>query len=359
MGIRITSVIGNRPQFIKAAAVSRLLARAPRRDACAHRPALRRRDVASVLRGAGRPGSRRRAGGWLGHEHRADGANAHGARAGARQPAGHGARLRRHELHSRGRARGGPGSGAAGTRGGRHALVRPRDAGGAQPRPHGPRERHPLLLDGDGGGEPGEGIGGGRDPPRGRRDGRRVAGIRADRGRALPGARGAGARPGRLPARDGSSCRQRGPAGPARGARGADRGASRQGRLPAAPAHREAPRRDRASRPARRGGDPHSAARLPRLPRARTECSRRPDRFGRRAEGGVPARDAVHHAPRHHRVGRDRGRGLERAGRSGRRRGHRSPGAPRRPTGERPSLYGGGTAAERIRDVLDSYTPRP
>ena len=27
--------------------------------------------------------------------------------------------------------------------------------------------------------------------------------------------------------------------------------------------------------------------------------------------------------------------------------------------GERPSLYGGGTAAERIRDVLDSYTPRP
>ncbi|MGH2837655.1 MAG: non-hydrolyzing UDP-N-acetylglucosamine 2-epimerase [Thermoleophilaceae bacterium] len=29
------------------------------------------------------------------------------------------------------------------------------------------------------------------------------------------------------------------------------------------------------------------------------------------------------------------------------------------PTGERPSLYGGGTAAEGIRDVLDSYTPQP
>ena len=29
------------------------------------------------------------------------------------------------------------------------------------------------------------------------------------------------------------------------------------------------------------------------------------------------------------------------------------------PTGERPSLYGGGTAAQRVRDVLDSYTPRP
>jgi UDP-N-acetylglucosamine 2-epimerase (non-hydrolysing)/UDP-GlcNAc3NAcA epimerase len=27
------------------------------------------------------------------------------------------------------------------------------------------------------------------------------------------------------------------------------------------------------------------------------------------------------------------------------------------PTGERPDLYGGGRAAERICDVLDSYTP--
>jgi UDP-N-acetylglucosamine 2-epimerase (non-hydrolysing)/UDP-GlcNAc3NAcA epimerase len=29
------------------------------------------------------------------------------------------------------------------------------------------------------------------------------------------------------------------------------------------------------------------------------------------------------------------------------------------PAGDRPALYGGGKAAERIRDVLDSYTPRP
>ena len=29
------------------------------------------------------------------------------------------------------------------------------------------------------------------------------------------------------------------------------------------------------------------------------------------------------------------------------------------PTGERPDLYGGGRAGERIRDVLDSYTPQP
>ena len=29
------------------------------------------------------------------------------------------------------------------------------------------------------------------------------------------------------------------------------------------------------------------------------------------------------------------------------------------PAGERPDLYGGGHAGERIRDVLDSYTPRP
>jgi UDP-N-acetylglucosamine 2-epimerase (non-hydrolysing)/UDP-GlcNAc3NAcA epimerase len=29
------------------------------------------------------------------------------------------------------------------------------------------------------------------------------------------------------------------------------------------------------------------------------------------------------------------------------------------PKGERPDLYGGGRAGERIRDVLDSYTPQP
>ena len=29
------------------------------------------------------------------------------------------------------------------------------------------------------------------------------------------------------------------------------------------------------------------------------------------------------------------------------------------PGGERPELYGGGRAGERIRDVLASYTPQP
>jgi UDP-N-acetylglucosamine 2-epimerase len=29
------------------------------------------------------------------------------------------------------------------------------------------------------------------------------------------------------------------------------------------------------------------------------------------------------------------------------------------PTGERPDLYGGGQAGDRIRDILDSYTPQP
>ena len=29
------------------------------------------------------------------------------------------------------------------------------------------------------------------------------------------------------------------------------------------------------------------------------------------------------------------------------------------PAGERPELYGGGRAAERVRDVLAAYTPRP
>ena len=45
-------------------------------------------------------------------------------------------------------------------RGGGHALVRPLDAGGAEPRPRGPRERPPALLDRHGDGEPGARVGG-------------------------------------------------------------------------------------------------------------------------------------------------------------------------------------------------------
>src|SRR5204863_284551 len=48
----------------------------------------------------------------------------------------------------------------------------------------------------------------------------------------------------------------------------------------------------------------------------------------RRPEGGLPARGAVHHPARPHRVGRDRGSGLERAGGPGPGRDARGAGPP-------------------------------
>ena len=53
------------------------------------------------------------------------------------------------------------------------------------------------------------GGGGGRDPPGWRRDGRRVARVRADRGRALARARRSRCRAGRVPARDRPPRRER------------------------------------------------------------------------------------------------------------------------------------------------------
>ena len=65
-----------------------------------------------------------------------------------------GARLRRHELDARRRAGRRPGRHPGRARRGRHALVRPRDAGGAQPRAHRPRLRPAAVLDRDRGREP-------------------------------------------------------------------------------------------------------------------------------------------------------------------------------------------------------------
>ena len=92
--------------------------------------------------------------------------------------------------------------------------------------------------------------------------------------------------------------------------------------LEALPAARGVPGPPAYPRPARGGGparppgrlDARPAAGLPRLPRAGPQRARDPDRLGRRAEGGLPARRSVRDAARHHRVGRDRGRRLERAG---------------------------------------------
>ena len=77
------------------------------------------------------------------------------------------------------------------------------------------------------------------------------------------------------------------------------------GRLPGASAHPAPARGGRPDgAPGRRAA--RATARLPRLPEARPPRSRGAHRLRRRAEGGVSARRPVHHAARHHRVGRDR-----------------------------------------------------
>ena len=86
---------------------------------------------------------------------------------------------------------------------------------------------------------------------------------------------------------------------------------------------------------------------------------RSPHRLRRRAEGGLPAGRAVRDAARDHRVGRDRRRGLEHARRASIANAALAALERRPPAGERPELYGGGKAAERIREVLDAYTPGP
>ena len=85
---------------------------------------------------------------------------------------------------------------------------------------------------------------------------------------------------------------------------------------------------------------------------------RGPDRLRRRPEGGLPARRAVRDAARHHRVGRDRRRGLEHArgprprGRAGRARARRARRRAARAVRRRPAPQSG------FGDVLAAYTPR-
>ena len=206
---------------------------------------------------------------------------------------GRGARLRRHELDARRRARGRAGARPGRARRGRDALVRPRDARGAQPRPHRPRQRPAALLDRDRGGQPAARGRRGRGAARRRRDGRRVARLPSRRRASAPTALDRyGARAGRLPARDRPPRRQRRRPGAAAAARRPARGAARAGRPAAAPAHRArgsrtAGLRDRLERRRRRAA---AAARLPRLHRARAARARRAHRLRRRAEGGLPAR---------------------------------------------------------------------
>ncbi len=89
---------------------------------------------------------------------------------------------------------------------------------------------------------------------------------------------------------------------------------------------------------------------MPSSPPCSARLARDAHRFGRRPEGGVSCRGALHHVARQHRVGRDRRRGLEHT------RGPRHRGCPggawRWPISDRspsdsPQLYGDGHAAER------------
>ena len=146
-GMNVLTVIGNRPQFVKAAAVSRLL-RERHEELLVHTGQHYDDELSAIfVRELGIPPPERELG--IG-----GGSNAQQtarmlealAPLIAERRARRGARLRRHQLDARRRARRGAGAGAGRARRGGHALVRPRDAGGAQPRPDRPRRRDLLLC---------------------------------------------------------------------------------------------------------------------------------------------------------------------------------------------------------------------
>ena len=154
---RVLTVIGNRPQFIKAAAVSGPL-RAVAREILVHTGQHYDEELSQVFFDElelPRPEHRLDLGGGTNTDQTARMLAALEPLL-ARRAAGAGARLRRHELHARGRARGRAGRDPGRARRGRHALVRPHDAGGAQPRAHRSRERPAAVLR----------RGAGRDPAR-------------------------------------------------------------------------------------------------------------------------------------------------------------------------------------------------
>ena len=176
--MRVLTVVGNRPQFIKAAAVS-----APLREhheeilvhtGQHHDDSLSRVFFAEL--GLARPD---RELGIAGGTNTSQAARMLTALEPllAEVEAGRGARLRRHQLDARRRARRRAGHYPGRARRGRHALVRPHDARGAQPRAHRPSQRAAAVL-----------LAGRRREPRrrgavrprnggGRRDGRRRAAL--------------------------------------------------------------------------------------------------------------------------------------------------------------------------------------
>ena len=132
--VKVLTVIGNRPQFIKAAAVSPRLREYHSEHAGPHRAALRRRLSAIFFAELGLPAPDEQLGVGARQRHARRRPDAGGARAGDRPGrARRGARLRRHQLDAGRRAGGRAGRDAGRPRRGGDALVRSRHAGGAQP----------------------------------------------------------------------------------------------------------------------------------------------------------------------------------------------------------------------------------
>lgn len=284
-----------------------------RGDPRAYRAALRPRDVGCLLRGTQDPTTRLPPRGRFRHARKADREDTHTSGGGS--PAG-GTRSRDrlwgHELHSRGSARGRETADQTCPRRGRTALLRPHDARGDQQGCRRPPLGPPLLPDGNGGGEPPEGGDHPRRPPRRGHDGRRAGGAPRARVPALEGPRALRPRSAGVPRPHPAPARKRRSQGGPRGDPRRPRGKRRAHPLPRpSPDEEDAPG-VRHPRPSPSRHRRHGTPRLPRHDTRDGERKKGPDRLRRRAEGGLPPRRAVHHAPRDDRVGGDpRGR-LER-----------------------------------------------
>ncbi len=307
--LKVLTVIGNRPQFIKAAAVSPLLRARARGDAGPHRAALRRRAVGGVLRRA-RPA---------------------GARTGAR-----------HRRSARTRSQtarmlaalepvlaaekpdcvlvyGDTNSTLAGALAGAQADVPVAhvEAGMRSFDRSMPEELNRVLSDHASAlllcssqaavTNLARRIRRRGDRARRRRDGRRRAEGAAERASAHGPGPGARPRAGQVRARDRAPCRERRrPGSPGHAGRAVARGA-RPGAAGAAPAHaRTAGERLGLLAPLEEDvtvTDPLGYFEMTALLCNAQRCA---DRLRRAAEGGLPGRRAVRHAAAEHRVDRDR-----------------------------------------------------
>ncbi len=175
--MKILTVVGNRPQFIKAAAVSGPL-RERHEEILVHTGQHYDDSLSRVFfteLGLARPDRELGIGGGSNTSQTARMLAALEPLLEA-GPARRGARVRRHQLDARRRAGRGAGAHPGRARRGGHALVRPRDARGAQPRARPTTSAELLLCASDtAAGQPEGRVGRRQGRGRGRRDGRRRA----------------------------------------------------------------------------------------------------------------------------------------------------------------------------------------